>query len=438
MAEEPKSPQTPLLRRESQADEKPGGVRLAYITTIPGTQWMFLRGQNAYLSARGFELHAISSPGPRLTAVGERDGATVHPVPIARTIAPLRDLVSLVKLYRTLRRVRPQIVQVSTSKAALLGAIAARLARVPIRVFLVRGLASEHVRGFKHWLFQRLERLTAQLCNSVLCVSPSLLEHAQAEGILRAREGLVPGNGMSNGIDAERFNPETVGPAELPAVDRSAKNGRPESHEFVVGFVGRLADDKGIGDLAAAWRVLRREFVNSRLLLVGAWEAAASVSALVREDLEADPRVIFTGRVEDVAPYYKRMDLFIFPSHGSEGFPNAPTEAACMGIPVVATNVIGCVDSVRDGITGTLVPPSDPEALVEAIRTYLDDGELRKQHGRNGRERVLREFRPETVWEAMYAEYCRLLEANGLPLPEAEPVEPSAAPVTAPSALPAD
>ena len=84
-----------------------------------------------------------------------------------------------------------------------------------------------------------------------------------------------------------------------------------------------------------------------------------------------------------------------------------------MGLPVIATAVVGCIDAVVNDITGTLIPPRDAAALAMAIRIYLRDPELRQRHGLAGRERVLREFRPEAIWEALYQEYVRLLREKG-------------------------
>ena len=95
-----------------------------------------------------------------------------------------------------------------------------------------------------------------------------------------------------------------------------------------------------------------------------------------------------------------------------------------MQLPVVATRTIGCVDAVVDGVTGTLVPPRDPKALAEGIARYLDDPDLSRRHGQAGRERVLRDFRPEDIWEATYQEYVRLLQEKGLPVPASAEARP--------------
>jgi len=184
----------------------------------------------------------------------------------------------------------------------------------------------------------------------------------------------------------------------------------------VIGFVGRLARDKGIEDLAAAWQAIRDEFPGTVLLLVGPWADTDPVSSAVREALESDPRVLLPGRVEQVAPFYRAMQLFVFPSYG-EGFPNAPMEAAAMKLPVVATDVVGCTDAVEHGQTGLLVAPRSPASLANAIRAYLRDPALGRRHGEAGRIRVVERFRREPIWEALHQEYLRLLAVKGLRVP---------------------
>jgi len=111
--------------------------------------------------------------------------------------------------------------------------------------------------------------------------------------------------------------------------------------------------------------------------------------------------------------FYRMVDLIVLPTY-SEGFPNVLLEAAAMALPVVATRVTGCVDAVEDQVTGALVPPRDADALLAAMVRYLDDPELRNRHGAAARERVLRSFRPEPIWDAVLEEYHHLLKAKGL------------------------
>jgi glycosyltransferase involved in cell wall biosynthesis len=97
-----------------------------------------------------------------------------------------------------------------------------------------------------------------------------------------------------------------------------------------------------------------------------------------------------------------------------EGFGVVLLEAAAMALPVVATRIAGCVDAVRDGETGTLVPARDAAALAQAIRDYLKDADFRRRHGLQGRARVLHDFCPDVMRATLYQEYVRLIHERGL------------------------
>jgi glycosyltransferase involved in cell wall biosynthesis len=169
--------------------------------------------------------------------------------------------------------------------------------------------------------------------------------------------------------------------------------------------------------LFAAWKLLRDEFPSARLLLVGPWEEENAVSAVCRQGFLADPRVIVAGTQDDVAPFYQAMDVFVFPSHGTEGFPNAPMEAAAMALPVVATRVVGCVDAVVHDVTGQLISARATEELAAAVRRYLNDPELRRRHGQAGRARVKNSFAPRQLWAEFAKFYDSRLREVGLPVP---------------------
>jgi glycosyltransferase involved in cell wall biosynthesis len=384
-------------------------TRLLHITTVP-VSFTFLHGPVDFVIARGVKVHALSSPGPELGAFGQRHDIPTYAVEMPRRITPLGDLRAVQQIIRVIRQVQPHIVHAHTPKGGLLGMIAAAAARVPVRIYHMRGLPVLGARGLKRVLLRTTERLSCRMAHRVICVSHSLRDVAIADRICSPDKITVLAGGSGQGVDATRFNPSRLQPGTGAATRE--RLGLP-SNAVVMGFVGRLVRDKGVGELEAAWRVLRFEHPELRMLLVGPWEDQDPVPDGVRDRLEADPRVHLVGMDWNTPALYAAMDLVALPSY-REGFPNVPLEAAAMGLPVVATDVPGCRDAVEDGVTGTLVPPRDTVRLTGALRSYILSSDLRTLHGAAGRERVLRSFRQEAIWEEMFEEYARLLEDNGV------------------------
>ena len=381
-------------------------VRLVHVTTVPGSL-TFFHGQVGYLKARGVDVWALSSPGEELDKFAAREGVSVHGLEMPRRITPLRDLATTARVWRWLRKVLPDIVNAHTPKGGLLGMVGAWLARVPVRVYHMHGLPLMTATGLKRRLLRWAEKVSCLLAHQVFCVSASLRDAAVAEGLCQPGKIAVLHHGSINGVAAETaFNPALVG-VTVRATTR-ARYGISLDAE-VMGFVGRVVGDKGIVELVKAWQTLRAERPDLELLVVGPFESQDPLPPEVENVLRTDSRVHLTGMDWETPPLYAAMDVVVLPTY-REGFPVVPMEAAAMELPVVATEVPGCVDAVQDGVTGTLVPPRDAAALTEAIRRYLVDPELRRKHGRAGRERMLREFRQEDIWAELYAEYTRLLQ----------------------------
>lgn len=391
-------------------------IKLVHVTTVPQSL-TFLRGQVGYMTTKGFEVAAVSSPGEPLQNFGGRERVEVYGVPMSRAITPLRDLLALWRLWYLLRRLRPHIVHAHTPKGGLLGMIAAWLASVPVRVYHMRGLPLMTASGVKRGLLWLSERVACGLADQVICVSTSLREVAVAEGLCVSDRIQVLLGGSGNGVDAlGQFNPDRVG---IEARRQCRSVYRIPIDAVVVGFVGRLVRDKGIVELTRAWESLRDVHPEVHLLMVGPFEPQDPVPAHVKDRLLTDDRVHLTGHVEQTAPLYATMDLLVLPTY-REGFPNVALEAAAMGLPVVATRIPGCVDAVMDGSTGTLVPPEDSNALFIAIDRYVSDTSLRQRHGQAGRERALREFGQEKLWNALYKEYVYLIDRQHVRIPGGE------------------
>lgn len=369
---------------------------------------LVLRGRLRALRQAGFRVVLISSPGPLLDETAAQEGVEAVAIPMKRGISPWADVVSLVRLWRALRRLRPEITEFSTPKAGLLGSLASLLCGVPVRIYLLRGLRLETASGMTRRILHLAERIAAASCRMVVCNSKSLREKARELGIGSERKLRVIGNGSSNGVDLDHFCP---GPDEL-----RARLGIPEGAQ-VVGFVGRLTQDKGIPELVDAFEAIHGKFPESRLLLVG-WfdDSEDALSESQRARIEGNPSIICTGFVADTSAWYRAMDVMVLPTW-REGFPNAALEAAASGVPVITTRATGARDAVLPERTGVVIPVGDPEAIRTSVASLLDNPGRRKGMGTAGRAWVKSRFANTHVHELTVSLYASLLESA-----EARPV----------------
>lgn len=352
-------------------------------------------------------MHIVSSPGEYFTRFAVEEGVFAHPLRMQRRITPLTDLIVLARMTYLLRKLKPAVVHASTPKGGLLGTIAAQIARVPVVIYHVRGLPFVNANGAMRWLLRLTERISCSFADYVLCVSASVRKEVVANALAPLEKTRMLLDGSSNGVAAEStFNPDRFPRDERARLRRELRI--PED-AVVIGFVGRLAREKGVAELLDAWRSLAEKHRDLHLLCVGWWENRDPVPSGVKTFLEEHPNAHLVGEQSDVARFYLVMDVVALPTY-REGFPNVPLEAAAMRLPVVTTSALGSTDSVVDGVTGLLVPPRDPSALEIALGRYIADPDLRVAHGSAGRERVLKSFRPERIWKELAELYIRSLE----------------------------
>ncbi len=382
---------------------------MVYVATDPTAIERQQGPQLAFFRELGFHVTAIASPGPELWRAADSQQITARAIPIPREINPTRDLIALFRMHRVLRQIRPDIVNAGTPKAGLLGMLAARLSQVPVRIYTQRGLRLETVSGLKQRVLTLAERRACDSAHRVVCVSNSLRRQSLCRKLTTPEKAVVLANGSSSGVDAQRFGT----PPQSNVLKSLRERFRLPFGAPVVGFVGRLTRDKGIAELYRAVNQLRQSHPETRLLLVGEFEAGDPVDAQTVQSLRQDARTSITGTVADASPFYHLMTVLGFPSF-REGFPNAPLEAACAGVPSVAFAATGTVDAIQDEVTGALVPFGNVTLFANALKRYLDNSEIRLLHGRAAMRRATTEFAPQLIWTNLLTLYISLLRSNGM------------------------
>ena len=314
---------------------------------------------------------------------------------LGRALHPLRDLVTLWKLYRLMRRLRPDVVHTHTAKAGFVGRLAAWLAGVPVIVHTFHGHVFHGYFGpRKTRFFILLERLTARLSDAILTLTDGLRDElADVYHIADKRKIRV----LPLGLDLQPF-------AETPRKTGQfrAAWGIPTDVPLV-GIVGRLVPVKNHARFLGAAAHVRAALPGAHFVIVGDGETRPAVEAQAAA-LGLNDAVTFTGWQRDLAPVYSDLDVLVI-SSDNEGTPVSVIEALAGGCPVVATAVGGLPDLLDGGSLGALVPPDNVEALARAILDVL----RQPPDGRNAQAAILARYGIDRLTHDMDTLYRELL-----------------------------
>lgn len=365
----------------------------------------FCRGLLAELrDTEGYDVIALSSPDPSLTALGEREGVRTIGVAMQRDISPLSDLRSLYNLVRVLRRERPDILHTMTPKAGLLGMLAARIARVPVRVHTFTGLLFPTAKGLKRRLLTLTDRITCACATHIIAEGQGVKADLLSYGITR-RPVTVLGHGNVRGVDLDHYTPTPQLTAQATSL-RQQLGINPDDKVLV--FVGRFVGDKGLRELLQALPTVRTS-VPARVHLIMVGDTDGSRDDIPASQLTSQPDIhLSDGWVKDVRPWLLAADILGFPSY-REGFPNVVLEAGAMGLPSVVTDINGSREIITDGINGLIVPPATVTPLAEAITRLLTlPEEARDKMSRNARLNIERHYSRPYVWQCLKDYYSNL------------------------------
>jgi glycosyltransferase involved in cell wall biosynthesis len=408
---------TPFIDNHPECES----MKIVYILTSPqmGT---FLRGQIAHLIRCGAKV-VLYAPEltPGLDSILRAEGGVFKKCAMERGISPLKDMGSFFSISRQLAEDRPDATVTLGPKAGLIGNLAAACAGIPVRVQMKWGLRFETASGILRQLLITTERLSALAAHRTIFDSRSARSLAIALGILPAEKAYVAHKGSANGIDVSKF-------AFSPELESASRSFRAElgirENAPVIGFVGRLGRDKGLGNIVRAWPHVTKAVPGAQLVLVGPDECRDPEEQAWLESLRRTPSVHVTGPRSGIESIFRSFSMLLLPSH-REGFGMVILEAAAAGIPTVAFDVTGVRDAVVDGKTGLLATLGDDISLAERCVRYLLDDQLRHSHGESAQRMAESDFKKSDLWKAYFGHLAELSWINGCGRASMHWVEPS-------------
>ena len=363
--------------------------KLFLVTTIP-LSLVFFKGQLLILRDE-FDVTLISSPEEQLFKTATFNKVKSYGIVMKREISILNDFLSLFKLIVYFYRNKPDIVHGNTPKGSFLSMIGSWLCRVPTRVYYVHGLRYQGAIGFKKKMLIYMESISCKLATDIFAVSRGVKEVMYEDGITKKKINLI-WNGSINGINAEFFNPEII---ECITLQEQYKI---KVDDFVFGFIGRIVADKGINELVWAFKKLNELYPSSKLLLVGDYEH--NLDPLLPEikiEIEQNKNIIVVGFQKDIRPFYKLMNLFVFPSY-REGFGISLMEAAAMNIPAISSDIIGCNEIIEHNLNGFLIPSKNKKALLEKMKFSIENKDKINVMSTLTRDIIISKFEQKQLW----------------------------------------
>ena len=378
--------------------------KLVRITTVPISLEKLLENQARFFKTY-YSVTLVSSQKEQLQRLAEEQGVNHFSLEMTRKITPLQDLRCLLQLIRFLRKNKPHIVHTHTPKAGIVGMLAAFITGVPLRMHTVAGLPLMEAKGLKKSILYAVERLTYRCATHVYPNARGLMDFIQEKKLAGKTPLKCIGNGSSNGIDLTYFNPERVSKEQEMSFREKWNISK---DDFVFLFIGRLVGDKGVNELVAAFEQLANKIPNAKLLLVGPQEPTLDpLKQVTIASIEKNPKIVSTAYQQDVRPFLKMAEVFVFPSY-REGFPNVVLQAGAMGIPCIVSDINGCNEIIENEVNGLIVPPKSIQPLSEKMYSLYKDPEKRAIFIDRTKERIATNFERTHYWKLLLEEYKRL------------------------------
>lgn len=329
------------------------------------------------------------------------------PVKFPRGIDFSGSIKSIQILIKFFKSNQFDLVQYSTPNASMYAAIASKVTRVPVRLYCQWGMVYITMTGLKRKIFRQIEKMICRFSTDIQPDSLGNLEFCRKEGFYNEKKSCVIWNGSAKGLDLSAFD---ISKKQEYSNEIRQKYRIPQNAP-VIGFVGRLGKEKGCNELFKAFKELKQEFPNIKLLFVGPIEKEDTIEPGLLKYFRNCEDIIKTDRVSHVEKYISTMDIFVLPSY-REGFGMSVIEASAMEVPVIVTKYPGPSSAMEEGYTGYSVDIKDTEGLIKAVRQIMRNPEEAHRLGKNGRKYVEDRFEQHKFIEKYMENRIKLLEGK--------------------------
>lgn len=327
------------------------------------------------------------------------------PVKMARGVdfSGFKSVFDFIKIFR---RKKFDMVQYSTPNAACYASIAARLCRVPIRLYCQWGIRYIGLSGISRKIFKTIEKIVCRNSTDIRAVSPLNKDFAVSEGLYKIEKAAVVGHGGTIGVDTQIYNIEKK--QEWRQEIRSKYE--ISDDDFVFGFSGRISVDKGCEELFSAFREFTQNRSNAKLFIVGPFDDDCGIESELTGWAKTCENIVFSGMVDgsQMCKYYSAMDVLVHPTY-REGFGMVIQEAGALAVPVITTKIPGASEVMEDGISSVHISPKSTEELVNAMRELSENPERVKEIGMNAYKRTKQLYDRTVMLENQRKDYEKLI-----------------------------
>jgi len=317
---------------------------------------------------------------------------------LVRQISPIKDIIAIKKIYKILKKEKPDIVHTHSSKAGILGRWAAHFAKVPTIIHTFHGFGFNDFQPYPvKMAYVLAEQRTAKITDKFIAVSYDNIEKGLKNKIGTRDQYTV----IRSGIKLQEYQ---------TAVDVARKKKELGiTNEPVVGMIACFKNQKAPLDFIKTAELVCEKNPNTKFVLVGDGVLRAQIENEI-EKLNLKNNVILTGWRNDIPELIKIFDVSVLTSLW-EGLPKVVVQSMAAGVPVVATYIDGTKEVIEEGLTGFFVAPHEIGMMSERILRLLNDPDLRKQFAQEAKKKV-QEFDIDLMVSQQETLYTRILASQ--------------------------